>query len=298
VLKQLDGGTLHVRDAEALTKLKDHPAKLDAALKYSRERDWPIERSVKMQLDALELEAKIAAAAEKLKADGVTVIDVPSCGWHSSKVKRLGREDWYGDVDVTPAKHKKEPCHVAAVDPRSAEIIYACTNPAAHKTKTPRRQKTPAELRQAAEDKALREAKAARVEVAGTALTTGKVNRNAVFDFIARVVIDDVRSDAATAACRILGIALKDDKGVNVYAPKAVRDYADKSPSCRDRAAVAVIMGTAEDKARYTTWASSPVMAAYFDFLREQMAYTPSPAELAKLNGKQLKIDEQLVAAP
>jgi hypothetical protein len=45
-------------------------------------------------------------------------------------------DDWsIRDLKLTVAKHKNEPCHAAAVNPRDGRVVYVCTKPASHKGK-------------------------------------------------------------------------------------------------------------------------------------------------------------------
>ncbi|MFL5954821.1 MAG: ParB/RepB/Spo0J family partition protein [Gaiellaceae bacterium] len=131
VQAQVDSGGIEISDALELAKLKDMPRRLQAAIQYGA-RQGNYAYAVKQQLAEHELAEKIGAATKKLQDDGVTIVKTNSWA-EPTRGKEL--DDWsIRGLKLTPANHKNEPCHAAAVHPRDGRVIYVCTKPANHTT--------------------------------------------------------------------------------------------------------------------------------------------------------------------
>ena len=135
VQKAIDSGGITVGDGLELAKLKDMPKRLAAA--FSKGAQWrgQYARAVQDELDEHQLAEKIGAATQKLKQDGVKVVQFKN-GGHYAELANGAKalDDWsVRDLKLTPANHKTQPCHAAAVHPRDGRVVWVCTKPASHK---------------------------------------------------------------------------------------------------------------------------------------------------------------------
>lgn len=168
---ELDSGGITLEDAQELLKLKDDTTRIDSALKWVKS-GHTVEHAVDREIRARELTLAIAAASEQIKTDGVKQVFYKKTTWGGFElpagVKKVSTGGEYGrDVKMAPAAHAKLPCHAAAINPKSGEIVYLCTKPASHDAsrKKPAGEQTQAEKNAAAaaaEERAKERAKAIR----------------------------------------------------------------------------------------------------------------------------------------
>lgn len=128
----LDSGGITVEEALALLGLVDHVERLGVAVKEvldlrargeSPNLEWVINR----ELREVEREQRRTRAAERLKRDGVRLVE--DGNWHQRTEQQLGRG--YHQMDIAVEAHAGEPCHAAAVD-EEGEVLWVCTEPSRH----------------------------------------------------------------------------------------------------------------------------------------------------------------------
>ncbi len=257
--KALSAGNLTLEDAYELRALKDMPKLTAEALKLGAQwRNMP--RAIEQVIRARDNERKRAEVEKKLRDAGVRIVKRV----YDRSQMQLGTG--YGCLGVTPAKHKGEPCHAAAIGEEwdGFKPTYLCTDPSRHAKKGPSEIKLPiadasgksrASLREDAERKELNAARKARVGVlrelvAGRALTSRKQ-----LDILAQTLVcERDLHDWAAIACEILGL---DPKANGRNDPRGtLRTYADESQANLLRAGVAMAFAAHENSLRWTyhTW--------------------------------------------
>lgn len=210
VLAALDSGGITLDDARELTKLTAMPKRLAAA--FARGAQWrgQYARAVADQLDEHKLAEKTGKAEQQLKETGIKVVAFKKNGGYYPELPTpmVELDGWKArELKLTPAKHKNEPCHAAAIRPRDGEVIYVCTNPATHKGKTlevPADEKEKARKERAKEKQAQLRAREKNLEL-GQHLA-GKLAAPAIdmttMGLLAAIVMHEIGSELAQASFR------------------------------------------------------------------------------------------------
>src|SRR5207237_10675679 len=112
----LDSGRITLEDAQALTRLNNHPERAERA--FARRQSYGgIRAAVEAELEEHQAEKTRAAAEEALRAAGARVVPWPTDGFHRRKEAVLIQEGrWYfpgHTIDVDVDAHEAEPCHAA-----------------------------------------------------------------------------------------------------------------------------------------------------------------------------------------
>ena len=130
--KVLDSGGITLEDAAALLELKEHPDRIREIVKAGR----PVEYAVRNSLRDIKIQEGTAKVRAELVAASVQILETPKNWPWSSKERPLGRSHHRG-LDITPAKHRKEPCHAAIVvdDYDKLSPVYVCVDPSRHAAK-------------------------------------------------------------------------------------------------------------------------------------------------------------------
>lgn len=214
--RKLHSAGITLEDALELTKLKDMPKRLERVLKRAERGD--VEWDVEQELRDHERAEERGQLVQKLKAEGVRVLDRESI---DPKAERFLKQQgtWSSVIEITPAKHKGEPCHAAIVqaqygDPR---VLYVCTDHRRHSkngdsaikvestlppiTSTDKAART----RLANEKKIHAEATKARGEAIAAALKR-KQPITKVLELLATQSIGFAQSELLKTACRLLGV--------------------------------------------------------------------------------------------
>lgn len=315
----VDSGGISVTDAGALTQLKDAPDRVvEIAIDLIGEEDWKPDEAVRAALDVKERDDAIVAATEQAKADPATYVEPVGDRDRYDKnnvelripngMVRLSKD--YGGLPITPAKHRKEPCHAITViaPPRwtgtKPTIAYICTTPANHpdvkpvghhtstgqktgplsdaeKTKRRRRREHAAELREAHTDRRAFLTKLFAKKL--SAALKDDVLQLLVVEWKGREIGAPWHKRGAWAA-QLLGLDVKARGFMQADYRGAVGEYAAAHPGDILRISLAVALGVCEDslEADYITWAE---LRPYFEFL-ERQGYETHTAERLELTGK------------
>lgn len=291
----LDAGELTLEGAQALTRLKEHPARVAEVLKMLKgsHQNWSVARVVDIQLEEAAAQAKIAAAIAALPKG----TRHQTCGHfdtYSQKWRELGTGD--GKVGLTAAKHRSKTCHVVVVDAR-AKAHVCCDNPRSHPEYKPPYWERPAnrggaqgaagpgltekEKRERAESrrrkKALRAAEEARLPHLKAIAVSGDASRLAE-DLTAAMLEYGSAPDGRrwALACELLGLQPKKG-GYQADHRVPLRD----APPAAAGLALLLAIGEAEVRCDYGNW-STPSVAALYRRLKAA-GYQPCPDEEAAL---------------
>lgn len=250
---QLDAGAMTIADAEALSRLPDVKA-MDEAMALHK-NEWQYEDSI---VEAVkEVERRLAAcrrcdeSRETLASAGVKEIDYPRYGsWYGAKSAPLGKG--YGKVDVTVARHAKERCHAAAINPDDGQIVYVCTSPATH-NKKPTPAATDAD-RAERKRRAEAAAKAKEYKTAGQARATFMrgllARRQRKCDELTRLLVLQhvgIYSDLHERACNLLNLPAGAGNSYRRFGDQLAA-YAAKSDDNVTRVALALAFAAAEKR--------------------------------------------------
>lgn len=250
-VKKLHAGGITLEDAVSLTKLVEHPERIERALKQP-DRWNGVAGSVERELAEQQLEDTKTAARAELQAVGVKILkEEPWYSWSNRKEKPLtGQRDFdYDAIGITVAKHQKEPCHAAAID-QHAKVIYVCTNPKNHPgAKQPPRSLNQSPGQRAANKKRLeeqkqqREAQSVRTDFIAKLLKDPK--KGSVGPFILDQFVQHASSDEARIALELLR-GEKPKKDGSGYFPDMLSKYAEKGENELWRAGLALAFATGE----------------------------------------------------
>lgn len=295
VRKQVDSGGMTLAEAVELAKLAEHPDRMKKVLSESA---WlPIARAVDNELRALERERKVAAAIEEAKATGIRYVDLKrdGTGWTElpKGIAAVESGSWDG-VDMAPSKHAKEPCHAISVDPRSAERIYLCTDPARHAGSPGARkvQQTSAADKRGARrrehEKKLKEGAKARLEFIREKLLPSRIPKPELLEQIVHGYLRAANQEPKKIACRLLGIEpirRKTEYSTFVEVDGPLADYAMQSEAHLLRVGLALTLAGTEQFLSPGAWHTWTKDKPYFEFLARHGYPTPS-AEKLELAGK------------
>jgi ParB/RepB/Spo0J family partition protein len=285
VQTQVDAGKLTVAEATALLALKDHPEAIDALLADEWSRG-DLERQVVRVVGRIESEAKVAAAQQALADEGVAVVDEWSpYGGRGRSPVALGTNP--GELPVSLAKHRQEPCHAAHVG-RRGEITDLCSDPSRHAPGgkstalvEPGGRDTALDRRdeRAAERRASRARREAAQQRAGflSELAGRKLPRADVAAVVLDQFIRSARREQARLADELLGLQPATGRyGEDWNA--ALEAHASAGPGQRDRAALALALALGEEAVRQAagTVGCFPVAQRHYEFL---LAFGYEPVE-------------------
>lgn len=127
-------GKISIEDCLELVRLKDHPK---LAEKVVAKGSYNISYAIQDELRRFEIAEQKKAVTTRLKEAGVKIVKRPDYSDRTTKTLTV--------LEITPAKHKAEPCHAAyLVDDSnwakgksvySVKEVYVCTDPARHESK-------------------------------------------------------------------------------------------------------------------------------------------------------------------
>jgi len=125
----LAAGDLTLEDAHTLTRLKDQPDRISNVLTTAKiSRGWSVARLVDQELERAEEQEKVAAAVAAVPA-GTAYELVDYLHRSGTTWRQLGNLP--GEVNLTKAKHRKQPCHLLVID-RQGTVTPCCSNPTGH----------------------------------------------------------------------------------------------------------------------------------------------------------------------
>lgn len=303
----VDAGTIHVEEAIELARLKDHPKRMDAVI-----ADGAAGYRIRQELEAIEVEGKIAAATARLQSAGTKIVgwEPGSYGGERLRGAAVPVTEGYlyeAHVKMAPGAHAKQACHAAAISSREGTVLEVCTSPKNHPKEhvpsggysaTGKRQPGPLSekergARKAKRDhnKAIREAEVARWEFLrelfsrAIPLKHREVALRFVVDAWANRETGTSYEKQGRSAADLLG--LKKGSFYNYREP--VLRHLAKAPGDGVRIALAIGVGSFEDGIRADltsgwsgSWARSK---AYFAWLKEG-GYQVSEAERVAISGK------------
>ncbi len=272
VQTKIENGKVTVAEATALLAIKEHPDLIDGLL----EDEWSrgdLERAVVRETARIEAEAKVTAAREGLEAEGIAIVEQwTRYGGRSRQPVAIG--SGHGEIDVEPARHRREPCHVGHVT-RSGEVVLLCTDPGRHRPGgesgvevPPGAAPTRTEERAAERDETKRRRQEERDRLAFVAgLVMRRLPRGDTAALVVKQFLAAAKSAQARTACDLLGIEpVQDSYGPDHRA--ALENHAASSTVNRDRAALALALAAGEESLRYAAPGRLTVAArAHVDFL-------------------------------
>lgn len=213
VQKDIGSGELAIDEALELTKLVGMPKRLENALREGK-RWGGMKRAVDLELKDHKKKEQRGALERKAKDEGVKILrqmdhkrhkylKQPSIGWDA--------------IEITPAKHRKEPCHGGVITDEwdGPKIRYVCTEPSRHSKRGNSQIKLPKPLKSARQTKAQEkeraekrkkaEATAARTELIG-AILKGRNRAGFVLPFLVRQTVRLAQSEVLKKAVSLLGL--------------------------------------------------------------------------------------------
>jgi ParB/RepB/Spo0J family partition protein len=291
-------GGLTLEAAAALTRLKDHPERLEAAAKERPDR-------IIDAVEAAEKEIAWEAKRDELVATAAgrswPVVDAPRDSYAKRPFKLLS--PWgYTDVelDVGIGKHEAEPCHAVMIPKgrvwphhEAPSATSVCTDPDRHgpkgestlKAKVAPKPKGPATNKEWEKERARREKEQKQLQLAGAARKAvlakavveykGPRNVPAPLTLSLRTLVKiAIEWDLHDDVCELLGIAV-DREGEDGW---ELEQYVAAGDQELHRAAFAVTVVESENNLRW----ESDLTAAHFAYLKT-LGYEPSPIETQKL---------------
>ena len=274
-------------EALLLTEVAEYPEDIDAALARCEQWGWTVGQAVERVRTERRAAIKTEATREKLTRQKVAIIETPEYGVLTSKhtAKRLG-QGW-GDVPITRAAHKKEPCHAAYIG-RDGAPVFVCTEARRHAPERPDNGGVAvidAKAERAAKrarNKARRQASADRTSAA-TALLTGEADFDAL-GYLLGAVLDHAPREILPAAARMLGLDVPAGQMWSASEPAevALRAHGASGTDARYRVAVAIHWALAEKDAgaEHAAWRGGAGVIAYTDFLTAN-GYTETAGDAA-----------------
>jgi ParB/RepB/Spo0J family partition protein len=302
----LDSGRITVEEALELTRLREHPERIEKLLKGGG--NLHISYWVPQELAMIEQEKKAAAAAAALEKKGVRVLGVVYNRYAlPDGAVEVERDPWsVGAVVMDPQKHAARPCHAVVLQSGDLTPLAVCTDPDSH-PKSERKQ--PSSLADGRPTKAQRQAEQAQREFnqareqrrafAGE-LVRGKVSKDDALELALHGILRIELYEGLAIACRLLqlddAVAAKlgdpddepiDDTPADVYVDvdpelleQVLHEYAARSPIARARATLAAAIGACEES-QGLTWISAAWLPDTVDYIRflERRGYKPAKIE-------------------
>jgi ParB family transcriptional regulator, chromosome partitioning protein len=293
-LDALYSGGITVGEALELTKLAQHPSRLDQALRVDR-RWGGITQAVEAHLDEQRREEKREASLGELQARGVTIVTPPEYGiWYGRDEQPLD------DLELDPVEHAKEDCHGAAVMD-DGQIVWVCRNPENHtspcteatevRTEVEQgRTETEYECREREKDRARRAAAKARDEHWRRLVTADSLQGGTV-DFVLREMLRDASSRGTATAARWLGLEPERDRWGCARYDDALAAYAAQGPKHLHRAAFAAALGQAEEV--FHAWGGGTTKLRHVTDLLEATGYTLTQVEIDRITPREGHDDEE-----
>jgi ParB/RepB/Spo0J family partition protein len=287
----VDSGRITLEDAQLLSKLRDHPDRIERLVKGGRVDSYAIDR----ELSDLAYQRKVAAAKAKAEKAGHAFLGVASRWALPDGAGAVAPDDEIGYVAVVmdPAEHAKLACHAVALDPYSLKPMPACLDPAGHpKTERPKQQPaTRTEFKPPKEQRDYEAARERRLAFAGE-LVRGKVSKDDALELALPAIIGGEAWESLELTCKLL--ALEPPAAEADEEPDATADvdeealetlltaYAAESQLNRLRATLAAAIAVTEI---LMSWYSHPwpAWASAYIALLERHGYQPSKVERAKL---------------
>jgi ParB/RepB/Spo0J family partition protein len=279
-LEQLDSGGITVTDALELSKLVDHPARLETAM--SQGREWgDVGEAVRQELDDQRMQEAREASLRALQAKRVKVVEAPTYGWYDRKEKPLDQ------LRLDPVEHARERCHAAAVmaDGRVVEVCRKPENHASPAAIARMTKETDAQREERAKDKRRRDAAKAR-EGHWRGLVEGAIPPAQAIDFVLRELLRGAGSRGCQMAARWLGLEPERDQWGSPRYGGALATYAAQGPEQLQRAAFAVALGEAEETFR-SPWAGGDPQLRHLTGLLEATGYALTQVELDRVTPRE-----------
>ena len=274
-------------EALLLTELAEYPEDITTALARWGQWGGTVGQAVEAVRRDRVASVKTAATHAKLTRQKVAIIETPEYGVLTSRdtAKKLGNH--WGQVPITRAAHKKEPCHAAYIG-RDGSPVFVCTEPQRHAPEhedgggVPVRDVKAERAAKRAANKARRQASAARIEAA-TALLTGEEPPGALA-YLVGAVLDHAPREIVPAAARLLGLDAPAGQmwAASQPAEVALRAHAQADTEAALRVAVAIHWALAEKDAgaEHEAFRGGPGVIAYTDFLTAN-GYTETAGDAA-----------------
>jgi ParB family chromosome partitioning protein len=296
VQQAVDSGGITLEDAQQFGKLTGSPKHLTFALQKIKE-GWGARPAVGRALEELELDERVAKATARLKKQGARVLSFvkePAYGYLLPKgATKITKSGGWDALKLDPAEHAGESCHAAAVNPRSGEIVYLCTDRKRHpKAKTDsergRRGSDPAQAKRREHDNALAAARDARRGFVGDLLGR-KLPKDEVVGWIVRGLMGRAEAEAKKVACRMLGLPPAESDngygGTHKKFEQPLEQLAATGPAGELKVGLALALATEEIRmgSYWSAWHDD--QERYLGFLG-QHGYEITNAEQLELSGK------------
>jgi ParB/RepB/Spo0J family partition protein len=279
-------GRVSAQEAYPLVTLLDDPACLRAAVQHFDD-GWSIDQAVSVVTRDRDRERALAAAKEKLAADGCRVIDAPK--WNTftsnSKMQKLGKRS--GQVNVPLRQHAKLPCHAAYISPYEADdIVYVCTDRNVHAGEegsgVPDLKAERAAQRAA--KKALRAAQATRFTALCTAMSNDAISTEEATKHVLRLALGDASYKDLDAARAMLGLP-EPERGVRFRDPLVA--HAQQDAQSLLEVVLAIALSRGERALAVDNWdARGTVLGAHVSLIRSTGIHDFSEAEEQLIAGR------------
>lgn len=135
VQAKVDSGGISLADALELAKLKEHPKRLEHAVaRASASYAPPLSHFVRVELEAVKLEQKVAAARARAEKKGWRIVESARDGvyWFTPPkgVYKIGQH--WDELPLVEKTHEKEPCHAVGIEHKTGELVPLCTDRSRH----------------------------------------------------------------------------------------------------------------------------------------------------------------------
>lgn len=287
VLEKVDSGGITLNDAVVLTKLKDEPARVEAAVKMA-DRWTSIGDAVRVQLKEQKAERKGEETRARLTEAGIAIVDWPR-NWFAHSHKRIGKHTYDGLEHVKVKDHAKEPCHAAAIHPDTGERVYVCTQPKRHASPSQRRTEARHDKRDEARkrhEKEMRQARKDRTEFVA-ALLQGRTSKTEAIEALVTALVGEsgaMQVNASKIAVELLGLEPVVDGRFKDYRA-ALLANAEASTDNPARVALALAVAVGEERTRNGWGFGGDLVERYYELL-ERHGYETSAAERRELAQK------------
>lgn len=276
-LDRLHRGEMSLDVATALAKVADDAELIEALLTGERLDEWTIERATK----ARDVERERAEREVDLIATGVRVLT-------ADEVAAAKRLDTVLSDKADRRRHRKEPCHAAAVATgwEGVNVVEYCTDPRRHRSSAPAADRSEivqtGTTRQASPDDDRRKSdtadRSARRQFLTDKLGTGGLPQATTARFAFQALVAMANQHRTNAVAALLGIEPPSDAATSIG--EALAEHAMASSKHLVTVAALVAAMTADERTGpfRTTLTDDPLLVAYYRWLSD-LGYEPTEHE-------------------
>lgn len=325
----IDSGGITQDQAQTFLKLKDHPKRMDAAVKEFASKGsnyYTVDRIVGEQMAVVKREQKLTKLRQKIKDEKLPVIsDKAWTNLDYNNKADLG--PGYGSLDVDPKEHELEECHrlrLVNLSHGTPRLVKVCVDISRHKKSGKSKLKGSVgggagQQRLAGVDKERATAMKRRAELQkvgktrkefARALLTKKVSKDDAIEAMALAasLAQPNEMPDAGALCDALGVKVssnawqRDEAGLT-EGDRKLRALIESDPECKTKLVMAMALHVLESEASFagdnfgdesgSSWLN---VTGYLAFL-ERKGYTITELELEEIASAAKRRDEIRAAA-